>query len=219
MEYITAVIKMLLGTKGISLRLIVLVNGDEIVHSPWCSVLEISGTEPSTDFECPAKSTLLSVSEALILINYNASDAIPKSTDEILFFNDKSSFWERERKYIRCDLDGWPNVTIPFLRFRRTDTAAAQCRHFLAAANDNCPAPTRRVRQKIRAIYARWIRKFVYPEKWAGIRVFLQMFNSLASADDPLHWDSMDLRQLDTDTLSHVTFAALHACLTDRKQR
>ncbi|XP_055350223.1 uncharacterized protein LOC129596863 [Paramacrobiotus metropolitanus] len=94
-------------------------------------------------------------------------------------------------------------AVLPCLRIRSTDTAAEQGRCYLAAVNDQCPAVSLRVREKIAAVLARWVRTLAYPDDWADIRVFLNVFSSFYPDDSPQRWD-VDLRELDVTMLSNL---------------
>ncbi|XP_055350251.1 uncharacterized protein LOC129596876 [Paramacrobiotus metropolitanus] len=103
------------------------------------------------------------------------------------------------------------DVTIPWLRFCCTETAAEKCQRFLAALNDSCPPVTQRVLNKVTAMHARWRQTLDTPYQRAGILGFLQMFNGVRGDGIPQCWDQIDLRQLDCTVLNKLTFAALDA--------
>ncbi|XP_055353427.1 uncharacterized protein LOC129599262 [Paramacrobiotus metropolitanus] len=209
-------IKILLKTKSICLPRIIILNGSDAARTSSFSLLALNRNNDTGEYECHALSKLMKVCEELLLINYNASEAINGSAFSILC-KDQAHMMLRERDLIRLRDYVRPDVIIPFLRFRSTETAAEQCRRFLAAANDNCPPITQHVREKVTAIHARWLRTFKYPEEWSRIPIFLEIFNSFGPDENRVRWDTMDLRQLDISALSRVTFAALDGCLQIRQ--
>ncbi|XP_055342614.1 uncharacterized protein LOC129591108 [Paramacrobiotus metropolitanus] len=216
-------IRVLLGVKGIRVPRVIVMNGTTL-GPPACSSLVTSCNDPSEEFECHMLTDFLSVCEELLLINYTASEAIVGSSLKILFIYINfhvPPLMKRERLLLRrvFEVDAPTAVVVPFMRFRSTETAAEQCRRFLSTANDNCPAITHRVFQKVSAIYARWVRMLSYPEQWTRVHIFLKMFNSLNLTDNPQRWDSVDPRQLDISALSKMTFEALDGCFEDEEDK
>ncbi|XP_055336976.1 uncharacterized protein LOC129587314 [Paramacrobiotus metropolitanus] len=90
-------------------------------------------------------------------------------------------------------VDGWEAVMS---RFMRAIDAA-----FPAAGAD--------VYRKVRAIHARWLEKLSYPDEWQRIRQMLSVFSGFQSDGTPLHWDTVDLRQLDIGQLSTMALLAV----------
>ncbi|XP_055343629.1 uncharacterized protein LOC129591827 [Paramacrobiotus metropolitanus] len=216
-------VRSVLHTKGIHLSLIVVRNKAVVPADPGDRFLAINipyqaeyGIDVADDeYTLRAVSYMMSVCDALVFVNYKASRSILRSA--------------RNRMYIRTDENFIPaslytdwkedspidvGVTIPLIRFHCDEAATEQRRRFLAAANDNCPAVRQHVREKIAGLFARWA-DTVPDDGRAGMRKFLQLFNSLGAGDDGRQWETLDMRRLDVGLLNNLTFAALNGCYLD----
>ncbi|XP_055331777.1 uncharacterized protein LOC129583793 [Paramacrobiotus metropolitanus] len=203
-------IKTVFEEKDISLPLIILKNGRDQMNY---TLLDICCNPRLGSSDCVALSKFWSVCEQLVLIGYNASDALKGSACRILFSDVAAALPDSE--IMRSKITAGCDIIVPLLHFHSTQTAAEQCRIFLTAANDSCPAVSQRVFERVTAMHKRWVQTLKYPDDWVRIRVFLQLFNSFGLNDDPQGWDTMDLRQLHIASLTNVTFAVLDSCFED----
>ncbi|XP_055345022.1 uncharacterized protein LOC129592901 isoform X2 [Paramacrobiotus metropolitanus] len=193
-------IKSLLQTKGLCLSGIIVKN---CLNCDQASFLAISRNPRSGYFECVSLAELMTVCKDLVLVNYNAADAITLSAHEILFLDRATGKPTSETAFLRQDmLETRCDVFIPLLRFRSTETTVEQRRGFLAAANAHCPPVSTRVLAKVTAMHARWVQTLAYPDQWIRIRTFLRLFNEFSSNGHPQRWDAMDIRQLPIDIAS-----------------
>ncbi|XP_055350158.1 uncharacterized protein LOC129596810 isoform X2 [Paramacrobiotus metropolitanus] len=209
-----------LAAKGIRVCRIIVKNGYDVAAYPMQPVVFVTIRQEMLEMNQATWDEVMSVCDELVLINYMASQAITESANQLLYEctgGDRPvpEMLRPERKRSFVDL----GVTIPVLRFRSgipscREEAAEECRRFLVAANDSCPAVSQHVLQKVTALHARWVETLEYHE-WNGIRKFLTLLNSLRPTDTPRPWETMDLRQLDVSTLNNLTFAALHGCYKD----
>ncbi|XP_055348762.1 uncharacterized protein LOC129595706 [Paramacrobiotus metropolitanus] len=204
-----------LAARGVRLPLIMVKNGRDAAFGASC-FLGIDRNPRSGAWECSGLAKLTMVCEQLVLVNMATETLITGAAYKILALSDLPD-QERAlmRKYGSVDDNIRYPVTIPRLHFRSEDTSAERIRILLAAANDQFPAVSQRVYDKVSALHGRWVRTLAYPDQWNGIRVFLQLFNSLRPDDTPQRWDTMDLRQVDVAALTPVTFAALNGLYRD----
>ncbi|XP_055345089.1 uncharacterized protein LOC129592955 [Paramacrobiotus metropolitanus] len=157
-------IKSILQNKGLRLPVMIVKNG---LNCDQASFLTFKHNTSSDSFECVALTELMSVCEELLLVNYNAADAITLSAQEVLFLDRAAPPYIYETAFLRYDIyDARCDVFIPLLRFRCPETTAEQRRIFLATANNNCPPVSLRVLEKAKAIHARWVRTLAYPDQW-----------------------------------------------------
>ncbi|XP_055343572.1 uncharacterized protein LOC129591788 [Paramacrobiotus metropolitanus] len=209
-----------LERKGIRLRKIIAANGYD--EADWSAVpfLSLPVAEGKGMFTTHALTTLLSVCDELVLVNYMASPSICSSARLLLF--DCTGWHPPLEKLMRDESEqhlGDVVVVIPQLRFRRGERVAEQLRRFVAAAADSCPAVGPQVQKKVAAVYERWVKEVKKDRKWIkGIRQFFKQMDIPRPSGDPLQWDAMyaqRLRQLDVSTLNNLTLAALHGCYQD----
>ncbi|XP_055348176.1 uncharacterized protein LOC129595262 [Paramacrobiotus metropolitanus] len=214
-----AAVKTVLAAKGIRLSLIIVKNGFDVTTKWAAMFLAIDGHKAGKNVDgqrMSALSDVMSVCDKLVLINYMASKSVSESAENLIFFFDDqdeivpkaltSAGWRTH--FVFVDL----GENIPYLRFRREETATEQYLRFLRAAKDNCPPVSLYLQQKAATMYARWVNIVEYPYGWIGIRKFLKLFNSLHPDDNAQPWDTMDLRHLDVSILNNLTVAALHGC-------
>ncbi|XP_055349267.1 uncharacterized protein LOC129596110 [Paramacrobiotus metropolitanus] len=201
-----------LKDKSIRLPMFIAKNVYETAASGYSSFMGLRANEKSGQFECLRLSHWMTVCETMVLINYNASSG----TGSQSLLRRTGLMWpENENAFMRADGEERLDVCIPLVRFRSTETAAVQRRRFLVAANDSCPGVTQQVREKVTLVYARWVCTLAYPEQWAGIRHFFQLFNGVHPDGSPKCWDHIDLRQLDLSCLNKLTLAALNVYYND----
>ncbi|XP_055354762.1 uncharacterized protein LOC129600301 [Paramacrobiotus metropolitanus] len=207
-----------LAAKGVRLPVVSIRNGSAIATplGPPHDFLAVVRNDQSGVWECHGLSEVMTVCDQLVLINFTAVNFITGAALQIFTYDTVTSLPWFERAFLRRDTYNRPfQVTIPRLRFRYGEAAAEGVRILLAAANDQCPAVSQRVLDKVTAMHARWVLTLAYPDQWTEIRTFLQMFSSLRPDDAPQRWTTMDLRHLDIAALSRVTFAALDGCFED----
>ncbi|XP_055348761.1 uncharacterized protein LOC129595705 [Paramacrobiotus metropolitanus] len=203
-----------LAAMGVRLPVIMVKNGRESAFWGSC-FLCIDCNFHSGTWECKGLAKLMTVCEQLVLVNIATDTLVTGTAYKMLTISDLPVEKALMRQYGSLSNNALCPVTIPRLRFRSVDTSAEQIRILLAAANDQCPAVSQRVYDKVAAVHARWVRSLAYPGQWNGIRVFLQLFNSLRPDDTPQRWDTMDLRLLDVAALTPITFAALNGLYRD----
>ncbi|XP_055329817.1 uncharacterized protein LOC129582332 [Paramacrobiotus metropolitanus] len=211
-----SIIARLMQLEDLRLPLVIVKNGRDPVQYASSSFLSIRRKPRNGQLDSPGLSELMTVCDRLVLVNFIATATIIGSARQLMFPYAPSQLPDSEIPFFRLNpASDCCEVSIPILRFNCTDTAECQRRALLAAANAQCPPVSQRVLEKVKAIHARWVRTFGYPDEWAGIRNFLQVFNNLSPEDNPQRWDSMDLRQLDIASLSNATFAALNGFYKD----
>ncbi|XP_055350280.1 uncharacterized protein LOC129596903 [Paramacrobiotus metropolitanus] len=203
-------IRGVLESKGIRLPLLIVKNGYESPRPWYSSFFWLRLNEDSEQFECSYLPRWMSVCEKLVLLNYTTCDDTGTNSKLLVLFYECGLTWpDGENAFMRDDDEGQLDIVIPFVRFRGTETAAEHCRRFIAAVSSSCPAVTEEIKEKITAVHARWLQTLAYPEQWAGIRGFFQMYNGFRHDGSRQRWDQVDLRQLDMSLLNHLTFAAL----------
>ncbi|XP_055350193.1 uncharacterized protein LOC129596840 [Paramacrobiotus metropolitanus] len=205
-----------LQARGIHVRRFIVKNGYDVAAWPDDPLFAVTIDDGQYKMRVSdVMKDVATVCDELVLINYMASRAITESAKQLLFdctdgHPPTPEMLRPDRKRTLVDL----GVAIPILRFRRGEAVEEQCRRFLAAANESCPAVSQQVQQKITALYARWV-ETLGDADWSGIRKFLTLLDNLHVTDTPRPWETMNLRQLDVSALNNLTFAALHGCYKD----
>ncbi|XP_055354743.1 uncharacterized protein LOC129600289 [Paramacrobiotus metropolitanus] len=206
-----------LASKGVRVPTIIIKNSRNASARAYDFFLEIERSLQTGLLVCHGLPKVMAVCEHLVLANFTFSHFITRAANYLLEYGGDPPLPDSERKLLRWydrDIDPCP-ITIPYLGFSSVLTASDHIRIVIAALNDQCPAVSQRVIEKVKAIHARWVRTLAYPDQWNSIAVFLYFFNHLRPGDAPKEWDTMDLRQLDIAAQSPITFAALDGCFDD----
>ncbi|XP_055343092.1 uncharacterized protein LOC129591458 [Paramacrobiotus metropolitanus] len=214
-----------LQAKGIRVPLLIVKNAcdpkEKGEHGLTLLELKPMSSNNEQDYVCSMLSQLMTVCQELLLINHTVRIPTGQHSPIMrLFGNDPLQWpdgidggqWFHVIRDDRYGPNGPPallDIIIPLLRIPSTDTAAEQRQRFLSVLNDNCPAVTPRVRKKVKAVHARWVRKWTYPDRWTAIRVFLNLFSGFRSDDSPRSWDAVDLRKIDISMLSKLALTIL----------
>ncbi|XP_055336897.1 uncharacterized protein LOC129587269 isoform X2 [Paramacrobiotus metropolitanus] len=100
-------------------------------------------------------------------------------------------------------------VTLRRVMLPCVDGWEAAMSHFMRAIDAAFPAAGADVYKKVQAIHARWLDTLSYPDEWQRIRHLLSVFSGFQSDGTPLHWDNVDLRQLEIGQLSTMALLAI----------
>ncbi|XP_055346292.1 uncharacterized protein LOC129593841 [Paramacrobiotus metropolitanus] len=180
----------LLQIKTFRLPVIVLKDYADVAEHEGQVFLDITRNAQTGHYECEQLSWLLSMSGSTVWL--------------------ESGGESERRKMPAAHL----NVLIPFLRFSCTETPAEQCRRFIAAVNDNCPAVGCDVYARVKRMHWRWVQT-LYPDEWTGIREFLTLFSSVRFDGQPQCWNGVDLKEMDVSLLSPLSLHMLDKYLAD----
>ncbi|XP_055354769.1 uncharacterized protein LOC129600307 [Paramacrobiotus metropolitanus] len=205
----------ILKLKAVRLPLLIVKNGGDVAEDRTQCFLSITRNAQG-QFGCQQLAWLGSVCDELLLINYTAS--IPSACNSLLttlFYHVDHTWLDDGHMMRRQDESAHLNVVIPFLRFRRTETPAEQCRRFVASVNERCPAVSPEVYAKVKGVHARWVQTLCYPFQWTGIRMFLDLFSCARPGSHPQRWTGVDLRQLDVTMLSPLALHILDGYFAD----
>ncbi|XP_055340941.1 uncharacterized protein LOC129590011 [Paramacrobiotus metropolitanus] len=102
-------------------------------------------------------------------------------------------------------------ITIPRLLLRCDDSEMHMTSRVMHALSDNFPPVTADMIEKVRAVYARWVRTLSYPDDWQPIRYFLLLFSPFELDGRPQRWSKVDLRLVDVSTISRTAIYGIYA--------
>ncbi|XP_055356142.1 uncharacterized protein LOC129601369 isoform X2 [Paramacrobiotus metropolitanus] len=173
----------------------------------------------SGNYECENFSKLMAVCDQLLIVNheFTVQTFFREPALSVLSVGQPQALPEPEQRFLRprCDDKDYRVVAINRLILHSAETSDQHVRLFLLAVNNSYPPISHFVYDKVAVIYQRWLQTLVYPEDWAAVRNFLNLFSGFHLDGSLQRWDTLDLRKLNIPALNRLTLAAIDETFKD----